>query len=81
MKRRETVGMLARVREDPFSERISRDEVPEADAAEQLRPVTEPTDIEDAGIADDGPPPLETSESDWQEQRLVVEDPDPDEMR
>lgn len=73
--------MLAEVRENEFFEHISDDEVPEADAAEQLRPVTEPTDIDRSDISEDNPRPLETDESDWQEQRFVVEDPDPDEIR
>lgn len=53
------------------------DEVPQADAFDQLRPVSEPAETDDLG---DGPP-LESSESDWHEQSLVVEDPDPDEIR
>ena len=54
------------------------DDVPVADAVEQLRPATEPA--EQPSIEDDVPP-LESNESDWQEQRQVVEDPDEDEIR
>ena len=54
------------------------DEVPVADAVEQTRPAVEP--------ADDAPPndadaPLESNESDWQEQREIVDDFDEDEFR
>ncbi|BBZ79896.1 hypothetical protein MANY_52330 [Mycolicibacterium anyangense] len=51
------------------------DEVPVADAVEQRQDVVEPTppDISER--------PLESNESDWHEQRLVVDDPDQDELR
>lgn len=51
------------------------DEVPVADAVEQRQPVVEPTEMD---VTDR---PLESNESDWQEQRLIVEDPDQDEIR
>lgn len=54
------------------------DDVPVGDAVEQLRSVAEPAELE--GVDDDAPP-LESNESDWQEQRQVVEDPDEDEIR
>jgi hypothetical protein len=54
------------------------DDVPVDDAVEQLRSVAEPADPESV---DDDAPPLESNESDWQEQRQVVEYPDQDEMR
>lgn len=54
------------------------DDVPVGDAVEQLRSVADPTDPERSG---DDAPPLESNESDWQEQRQVVEDPDEDEIR
>lgn len=62
------------------------DDVPVADAVEQVRPAAEPADLEsvDPGERvplDDGPAPLESNESDWQEQRQIVEDPDEDEIR
>lgn len=60
---------------DPFDPDPLPDEIPLADAVEQSRPATEPGDLP---VADDDGPPLESSESDWQEQRLVVEDPDED---
>lgn len=51
-----------------------RDDVPENDVAEQLQPVV----AEDLASAPVAPPttPLEADTSDWQEQQLVVEDPD-----
>ncbi len=62
------------------------DDVPVADAVEQNQPVMEATDSEtvdpDERVpVDDGPAPLESNELDWQEQRQVVDDPDPDEIR
>lgn len=51
------------------------DEVPVADAVEQRADVVEPEPL------DDSDRPLESNESDWHEQRLVVEDPDQDELR
>ncbi|MCV7347396.1 hypothetical protein [Mycolicibacterium rhodesiae] len=62
------------------------DDVPVPDAIEQIRPVTESADLESLDIdervpVDDGALSLESNESDWQEQREVVEDPDPDEIR
>ena len=59
------------------------DEVPEADAAEQLRPAADP-DVFDDDVFEDPDrrgAPLESNESDWHEQHLIVEDPDPDEIR
>lgn len=55
------------------------DEVPEADAVEQTRPAVEPG--EPLPVDDDAQPPLESDESDWQEQREVVESFDDDEFR
>jgi hypothetical protein len=62
------------------------DDVPVADAVEQLRPVTEPFDLESVDPdervpVDDGVAPLESNESDWREQHQIVEDPDEDEIR
>ncbi|MEZ0358134.1 hypothetical protein CRM90_19385 [Mycobacterium sp. ENV421] len=62
------------------------DDVPVPDAIEQIRPATESADLESLDIdervpVDDGAPPLESNELDWQDQREVVEDPDPDEIR
>jgi hypothetical protein len=54
------------------------DDVPVGDAVEQLRSVAEPAEPE---RIDDDAPPLESNESDWQEQRQVVEYPDEDEIR
>jgi hypothetical protein len=54
------------------------DDVPVGDAVEQLRPVTEPA--EQTSVEADAPP-LESNESDWQEQLQAVEDPDEDEIR
>ena len=52
------------------------DDVPVSDAVEQLRSVAEPADPATADA-----PPLESNESDWQEQRQVVGYPDEDEIR
>lgn len=59
------------------------DEVPEADAAEQLRPAADPDAFPEDVFDDPDSPgaPLESNESDWHEQHLIVEDPDPDEIR
>ncbi|APE16237.1 MULTISPECIES: hypothetical protein [Mycolicibacterium] len=62
------------------------DDVPVPDAVEQNRSVAESADLESVDPAervpiDDGSAPLESNELDWQEQRQVVEDPDPDEFR
>lgn len=62
------------------------DDVPVPDAVEQNRSVAESADLENVDPAervpiDDGSAPLESNELDWQEQRQVVEDPDPDEFR
>jgi hypothetical protein len=54
------------------------DDVPVSDAVEQLRSVAEPAD---PATADADAPPLESNESDWQEQRQVVGYPDEDEIR
>lgn len=54
------------------------DEVPEADAVEQSRPAVL-DDVDDTYVPADGAAPLETSEPDWQEQRLDVDlDPEDD---
>ncbi|MGY4710234.1 hypothetical protein ACXDF8_11870 [Mycolicibacterium sp. CBM1] len=55
------------------------DDVPIADAVEQLRPASEP--VEPDIVVGPSDVPLESNESDWQEQLQVVEDPDPDEIR
>ena len=62
------------------------DDVPVADAVEQNRPVTEPAVLDsvdpDGQVPiDDGTPPLESNEMDWQEQRQVIDDPDADDVR
>lgn len=59
------------------------DDVPIADAVEQRRPAVQTPDSEliDAEPGTETEPPLESNESDWQEQRQVVEDPDSDEFR
>jgi hypothetical protein len=62
------------------------DEVPVADAVEQERLASESADLESVDPAervpiDDGAAPLESNESDWHEQRQVVDDPDQDEFR
>ena len=54
------------------------DDVPLGDAVEQLRSVAEPADPASVGA---DAPPLESNESDWQEQRQIVEDPYEDEIR
>lgn len=69
-------GKLAQVSErDSFS-----DEVPVADAVEQERPAAESADVESVDPSGDGAP-LESNESDWQEQRQIVENPEQDEIR
>lgn len=62
------------------------DDVPVPDAVEQNRLVTESPDFDtvdpDERVPiDDSAVPLESNELDWQEQRQVVDDPDPDEFR
>lgn len=61
------------------------DEVPVADAVEQLRPVLEPDDQRrfDSDERDSAQPerPLESGEADWQEQQQIVADQDQDENR
>jgi hypothetical protein len=62
------------------------DDVPVADAIEQNRLAAESADVDtvDPGERvpiDDNVAPLETNESDWQEQHQVIEDPDQDEIR
>ncbi|GAS99041.1 uncharacterized protein RMCC_6006 [Mycolicibacterium canariasense] len=54
------------------------DAVPEADAVEQLRDVTEPVPDEENSVTDPGAPPLEASAADWQEQNEVVDTGDDD---
>lgn len=51
------------------------DEVPVADAVEQTRPAV---DDGEAPAPGDDSAPLESNESDWQEQRMIVEDPEDD---
>lgn len=51
------------------------DEVPVADAVEQTRPAVE---AGEADLPGDDAAPLESNESDWHEQRLIVEDPEDD---
>lgn len=54
------------------------DEVPEADAVEQSRPAVR-DDVDDDYVPGDDAAPLESNESDWQEQRLEVDlDPEDD---
>ncbi|MGO4442627.1 hypothetical protein AB4Z42_04660 [Mycobacterium sp. 2YAF39] len=60
-------------REDPF------DHVPAADAAEQLRPVSDPGWDEEASAESPTEPPLEVAAADWQEQLETV-DVDPEEL-
>ncbi|MCV7299640.1 hypothetical protein H7J93_08330 [Mycobacterium barrassiae] len=55
------------------------DDVPLADAAEQLRPVREPDLDDEASAEPPTEPPLEVTPADWQEQLEVVE-VDPDEF-
>lgn len=62
------------------------DDVPVADAIEQNRLAAESADMDtvdpDERVpVDDNVAPLETNESDWQEQHQVIEDPDQDEFR
>lgn len=70
--------------ERDFSSDFSSDEVPVADAAEQSRQVAENAELETVDPGERipvGEPdmPLETDESDWQDQRLIVDlDPDDD---
>ncbi len=63
------------------------DDVPVADAIEQMRPAAETAILETVDAAEkvqisDGVErsgaPLEVDESDWQEQHLVIEDPEDD---
>lgn len=61
---------------DPHDSDSLPDDVPFADAVEQARPVVESADAADAVIAEE--PPLESNESDWQEQLLEVDDPEED---
>ena len=60
-----------------------RDEVPVADAVEQIRSSLTETDEQPLDDGEDapGPAPLETDESDWQEQHQVVGDFGEDEFR
>ncbi|MCX2933673.1 hypothetical protein ORI20_25715 [Mycobacterium sp. CVI_P3] len=62
------------------------DDVPIADIVEQNRSAAgaadaDDVDGDDSALIDDALPPLESDESDWQEQHQVIEDPDPDELR
>lgn len=58
------------------------DEVPVADAVEQLRPASEPSPEQSPMVPGDaGGAPLESNETDWHEQSQTVEDPDEDEPR
>ncbi|MEE6166867.1 MULTISPECIES: hypothetical protein [unclassified Mycolicibacterium] len=55
------------------------DEVPVADAAEQQRDVEPPPPGDEEAIQPSSSPPLESNESDWQEQRVEVDlDPELD---
>jgi hypothetical protein len=61
------------------------DDVPVADAVEQNRWTVESTDLgnidpDELLSIDDDVVPLESNESDWQEQHQIVEDPDRDEF-
>lgn len=51
-----------------------RDDVPEADAVEQSRPAVldDVDETDDTYVPGDDAVPLETSEPDWQEQRIDV---------
>ena len=60
-------------RPDPVPNSFA-DEVPVADAVEQVTPAVE---WDEPGFPDDVAP-LETDASDWQEQRLIVDDPEED---
>ncbi len=60
-------------RPDPVPNSFA-DEVPVADAVEQVTPAVE---WDEPVFPDDGAP-LETDASDWQEQRLIVDDPEED---
>jgi hypothetical protein len=54
-------------------------DVPDADAADQQRPVSEPGLDEEAAAEPPGELPLEAAAADWQEQLETVEiDPDDD---
>jgi hypothetical protein len=60
-------------------------DVPVADVVEQNRLAVRSADVgsvdpDDRVLIDDDSVPLESSESDWQEQRQVVEGPDQDEF-
>lgn len=59
------------------------DEVPVADAIEQVRSGLAETEETEEPLYDDttGPAPLETDESDWQEQHQVVGDFGEDDFR
>ena len=54
------------------------DDVPVADAVEQQR---DAVDHDEQVAVGDSAAPLESNESDWHEQRQVIEDPDQDEIR
>ncbi len=60
-------------RPDPVPNSFA-DEVPVADAVEQVRPAAE---SDEPNFPDDEAP-LEADASDWQEQRLIVDDPEED---
>ncbi|MGV0741552.1 hypothetical protein [Mycolicibacterium sp. XJ870] len=55
------------------------DEVPVPDAVEQRQDPTVPALDEEAAASSDDNPPLEAADPDWQEQREVVDSPEPDE--
>lgn len=61
---------------DPRDPEFLPDDVPVADAVEQARSALEDADADDAPITEERP--LESNESDWQEQLQVVEDPEED---
>lgn len=53
------------------------DDVPVADATEQLQPTADPVVDELAGAV----PPLESDPGDWQDQHRTLEHPDDDDRR
>ena len=59
------------------------DEVPVPDAVEQTRPAVDPSDVDPdvPSASAEFDAPLESNESDWQEQRQVVEGFDEDDFR
>jgi hypothetical protein len=68
----EGISKVMRDSEDLF------DDIPAADAADQLRPVIDPGLDEEASAEPPTEPPLEAAAADWQEQLEIV-DVDPEE--